>query len=194
MPKSLPAHTPLDDPALHALIEAQREPLSRFVRARVSRPEEAEDLLQEVWYQLSRTWLTQPLDDARAWLYRVARNQLIDHYRKRSALWLEEYLTQWDEDGAYALDWLQADATDPELALWQSQFWEAFYQALDSLPEAQREVFLRHELEGLTLREIAEQSGTPLKTIISRKGYAVRRLRILLEDFWEEMTEEWEEY
>jgi RNA polymerase sigma factor (sigma-70 family) len=167
-----------------ALAVAQHQSaLRRFVRSRVAVEADAEDILQEVWYQFSR--LTEPLQQPQAWLFRVARNKLIDHYRKVSPDWLEDYL--WEEGGNLLPEMLLSE-DEPGLEFLRAQFWEELYEALDSLPEAQREVFLLHELEGLTLREIAERQGANLKTVISRKGYALRQLRVALADLFEELV------
>ncbi len=161
-----------------AIIESYESELSGFIRSRVARSEDAEDILQDVWLGFSRTLRQSDIGQPAAWLYRAARNRIIDQYRRRSTDWLEEYLDE-DADGV----WI--DAEDPESLLYQEEFWEAFYEAVDSLPEKQRLVFLLNELEGITLREIAERQGEPLKTIISRKGYAVRQLRERLVDLLE---------
>lgn len=156
------------------LVESYQQELSDFARSRVARAEDAEDLLQDVWLQYGRAMDQSVIDQPRAWLYRALRNRIIDQYRRKAPDWLEEQLL---EEG-FEEPWSDDDAT--EEALNEATFWELFYEALDSLPEKQRTVFLLNELEGLTLREIADASGESLKTIISRKGYAVRRLRQLL--------------
>ena len=164
------------------ILTAYQGPLRRFVQQRVAATAEAEDILQEVWYQYAR--LTTPLQDPKAWLFRVARSKIIDRYRRKSPDWLEDYL--WEEEGDS--DFLISPG-GPEEDYLRARFWEQLYEALDALPDAQRLVFLQHELEGLTLREIAEQQGTNLKTIISRKGYALRHLRIALADVLAEWVE-----
>jgi RNA polymerase sigma factor (sigma-70 family) len=166
------------------------EELSRFLHARVSPSAEADELWQELWYRWARTAQQQPLQDERAWLYRVARHLVIDHYRRRAPLWLEEWLLDDEEDTA-DLDRSPLQVTDasPEELFWQAQFWEALYEGLETLPGKQREVFVQHEFDGLTLREIAEARGDPLKTIISRKGYAMRRLRDHLQAFFDDLAD-----
>ena len=172
---------------INGIIKTWQKPLMRFIQSRISSEEEAEDILQEVWYQLSKAITQQDLTNPKAWLYQVARNKIIDSYRRKSADWLEEYLYEEDEEGYLQEALLEADDS-PEVSYLQDQFWEELYGALDSLPENQREVFVLHELEGLTLREIAEQSGTNLKTVISRKGYAMRHLREQLHLLFEEFV------
>lgn len=171
------------------IIDAYGGELAGFIQSRIASSEEAEDLLQETWYQLSKTLKSKVLNNPRAWIYQVARNKIIDSYRKKSAEWLEDYLFEEDEEGYLREALLEGDDS-PELAYLQEQFWTELYEALDVLPENQREVFVLNELEGLTLREIAEQTGEKLKTIISRKGYAMRQLRMHLQDVFEEFVGE----
>jgi RNA polymerase sigma factor (sigma-70 family) len=171
-------------------VDRYTDELTRFLRSRLSDPMAVEDLLQELWYRWTRTVQQQSLQDERAWLYRVARHLIIDHYRRSAPLWLEEWLLD-DEDESPELDRspiLAADAS-PEELLWQAQFWEALYEGLEALPPKQREVFVQNEFDGLTLREIAEAQHAPLKTIISRKGYAMRRLREHLQAFFDDLEE-----
>jgi RNA polymerase sigma factor (sigma-70 family) len=173
---------------LTATIATHEAALLAFVRSRVGTAEDAADIVQEVWYQLSRA-APGAIAHPQAWIYRVARNKIIDHYRRLSPDYLEDFLRFDAEEGGYRND-LVATGDTPELSLMRTQFWELLYEALEALPAAQRTVFVRNEIDGFTLREIAASSGTPLKTIISRKGYAVRRLRALLEpvyaEFWED--------
>ncbi|MEL6718423.1 MAG: sigma-70 family RNA polymerase sigma factor [Bacteroidota bacterium] len=171
---------------INQVIQQYEAELKAFLHAKVSNVVVVEDLLQEVWYQLSRQVEKEIPQNIRAWLFQVARNKVIDHYRKKVPEWLEDYLLNDDESTNEG--WL-ADFYSPEDYFWQEQFWEAFYEAVDALPEKQRWVFLQNELEGITLRALAEQSGEKLKTIISRKGYAVRRLRDLLADWYEDIVE-----
>ena len=153
---------------------AYGEELLGFIRGRVGHGEEAEDLLQEAWYRMGKALERDRIAQPRAWLYRVVRNLIIDHYRRVAA----DPTLPWPEEDPEEPAFSPADEDPgPDQVFWAKEFWEAFYEALEALPTAQREVFVQNEFEGLTLREIAEQSGTNLKTIISRKGYAVRRLR-----------------
>jgi RNA polymerase sigma factor (sigma-70 family) len=170
------------------IIHQYEEELSLFIQSRISNHSDREDLLQEVWFQLSRKLEKEPLDNPRAWLYRVTRNKIIDYYRKKSPEGLEELF--WDEeDDEYTYENQLVAEEGPEQLFFRDQFWEAFYEALDALPEKQRLVFVKHEMDGLTLREIADEEETNLKTIISRKGYAVRFLRNRLEWLWEAIVE-----
>lgn len=163
------------------------EPLKGFITARVGRAEDAEDIAQEVWYQFSRSFVQTDIQHIKGWLYQVARRKIIDHYRKHSPELLDEYLFE-SEDDSYdydRMDFLTSD-DDPELQFLQDQFWDTWYDALDALPANQREVFLLNEWEGITLREIAEKQGVNLKTILSRKRYAVLKLREHLQDVFDD--------
>ncbi|MTB50553.1 RNA polymerase sigma factor [Lewinella sp. W8] len=150
--------------------------LAAFVRARLS-AEAAEDVLQEVWTALSNTLREETITQPRAWLYRVTRNRITDVLRAQARRPAFTDLTPENADPDY---------TDPGEAM-DSDYWqEEIEEALSVLPEAQREVFVRNEMEGETLREIAEDLGVPLKTVISRKGYARKRLQDLLREVYEE--------
>ncbi|MEM9983583.1 MAG: RNA polymerase sigma factor [Bacteroidota bacterium] len=167
------------------LIQLYESELRHFIQSRIGGAEDAKDLLQEVWFQLSKTHKKTKIKTPRAWLYRVTRNKIIDHYRRQAPETWGDLLF----DDQAAEEWLEdfESDEDPELMLQQNQFWEALYEALDGLPEKQREVYVLNELQGLTLQQIADQTGNGLKTIISRKTYAIRTLRErlvwLLEEF-----------
>lgn len=163
--------------------------LSGFVRNRVNSDEDAEDILQDVWMQLSNLGNMDDLENVSAWLYEVARNKIIDKSRKKSNLSLEEFVYE-DEEGAFNFKeiLLLDDTNNPELSLFKDLFWKEFQKALDELPENQRNVFILNEMEDMTLQQIADQNGDNLKTIISRKGYAVKHLRNKLNYLYEELN------
>jgi RNA polymerase sigma factor (sigma-70 family) len=155
-----------------------------FIRKKVKSDEDAEDILQEVWYQLSNVVNLGEIEQVSGWLFKVARNKITDSYRKKSTESLEE-LGYEDADSAWNFkDFLLADTSDPETEQLREVFWEELFTALDELPENQRQVFVWNELEDMTLQEIADKTGEKLKTIISRKGYAVKHLRRRLEDVY----------
>jgi len=155
-----------------------------FIRKKVKSDEDAEDILQEVWFQLSNVVNLDEIEQISGWLFRVARNKITDSYRKKSSESLEE-LGYEVEDGDWNFkDFLLADTTDPETEQLREVFWEELFTALDELPENQRQVFEWNELEDMTLQEIADKTGEKLKTIISRKGYAVKHLRRRLENLY----------
>jgi RNA polymerase sigma factor (sigma-70 family) len=157
-----------------------------FIRKKVKSDEDAEDILQDVWYQLSNVVNLNEIEQISGWLFRVARNKITDSYRKKSTDSLEEYGYE-DEDGGWNIkDLLMADSTEPETEQLREVFWEELFTALNELPENQRQVFIRNELEDITLQQIANDTGESLKTIISRKGYAVKHLRKRLENLYAE--------
>jgi RNA polymerase sigma factor (sigma-70 family) len=160
--------------------------LSGFIRGRVRSEEDAEDILQDVWVQLSSAINLSEIEQMSAWLFRVARNKITDNYRKKSPDRLDD-LAYEDEEGELDFGPLLLDnTTSPEDSYLRELFWEELMHALEDLPENQRQVFIWNELEDLTLQQIADQTGDNLKTVISRKGYAVKYLRKRLANFYEE--------
>jgi RNA polymerase sigma factor (sigma-70 family) len=159
-----------------------------FIRQRVNTDEDAEDILQDVWYQLSTVPEIEAIEQMSSWLYRVARNRIIDKYRKQKPESLEDHGYE-DEDGEFHFkDILLADDNTPETAYLKDLFWEQLNIALDELPENQRQVFIWNELEDQTFQEIADRTGENIKTLISRKRYAVRHLRERLESVYREFV------
>ena len=160
-----------------------------FVRGKVKTNEDAEDILQEVWYQLSNLTNIDAIDNTSAWLYSVSRNKITDFYRKKKTDNLEDYAYE-NEEGDFLVKnaLLSDDSNDPELAMFKELFWDELRLALDELPENQRHVFIQNEMEDKTLQEIADESGEKLKTIISRKGYAVKHLRKKLFSLYNELN------
>ncbi len=160
-----------------------------FVRGRVKSIEDAEDILQDVWYQLSKLNNIAELENISAWIYEVARNKIIDKARKKNNLALEDYSFE-NEDGEFIFKeiLLLDESNNPELAFFKDLFWKEFQIAIDELPPNQKEVFLLNEMEDMTLQQIADQKGENLKTIISRKGYAVKHLRNKLYYLYQELT------
>lgn len=160
--------------------------LFRFIRGRVSTDADAEDILQDVWYQLSRIVDLGSIQNINAWLHRVARNRLTDRYRKKEASTPSQLLS--GEDSEFFLeDFLPASDDGPEEAYFRQIVWETLYEALDELPEAQRDVFVWNELEDETFQSIADRTGINIKTLISRKGYAIKHLRQRLADLYDEL-------
>jgi len=160
-----------------------------FVRGRVKSTEDAEDILQDVWYQLSKLNNIAELENVSGWLYEVARNKITDKSRKKTSLALEDYSYE-NDDGEFNFKeiLLMDDSNNPELGFFKELFWKEFQTALDELPTNQREVFLLNEMEDMTLQQIADQQGENLKTIISRKGYAVKHLRNKLNYLYKELS------
>lgn len=161
--------------------------LFSFIRGRVPTDEDAEDILQDVWYQLSNQPEIDAIESVSGWLYRVARNRITDLFRKKKPEALEDFGYE-NEEGEWLLkDILLADDFSPEDEHIRQLFWEELMAALEELPEKQREVFILNELEDWTLQQIADTKGENLKTIISRKGYAVKHLRSRLENLYQDL-------
>lgn len=167
------------------------ERLFGFIRRRVANDADAEDILQDVWYQFSNLADATQIENVSAWLFRVARNKLTDRYRRRQPLALED-LSFDDGEGAALpfTDILLEEADTPEDELLRQAFWDELFDALDELPANQRDVFIWNELEDQTFQEIADRTGENIKTLISRKRYAVQHLRRRLEDLYEELLNE----
>ena len=168
------------------VINAYGNRLFRFIRGRVPTNADAEDITQEVWYQLSRVVELDAIEQISGWLFRVARNRITDSYRKQKPDLLEDKNFE-NEDGRFDFkDILIADSVSPEEENLKEIFWEELFKALDELPEKQRNVFVWNELEDQTFQEIADRTGENIKTLISRKRYAVQHLRVRLEALYEE--------
>ena len=158
-----------------------------FIRSRVGTEEDAEDILQDVWFQLSSLPEVEAIESVSGWLYRVAKNKIIDRSRKKQTRSLEEFATEDEEVSFHMPDLLLADEPAPETEHLRQLFWEELFAALKELPEKQRTVFVLNELEDMTLQQIADKEGENLKTVISRKRYAVQHLRNRLEKLYKEI-------
>ena len=164
--------------------------LFHFIRGRVNTDEDAEDILQDVWYQFSNVVNTEPIEQASAWLFTVARNKITDKYRKQKEISLEEELGYVDEEGEMNIkEILLTESATPETEHLRSLFWQQLFGALNELPEEQRQVFVWNELEDISFNEIAERTGEKLNTLLSRKRYAVLHLRKRLEELYKEIIE-----
>ena len=160
--------------------------LFNFIRKRVGTDEDAQDILQDVWYRFTSTSEKEVIEQVSAWLFRVARNVITDKYRKRKEESLEDMAYE-DEEGSAVLDLLLPDDShNPETEHIRKIFWQQLMQALDELPVNQKQVFVWNELEGRSFADIASETGENIKTLISRKGYAVKHLRRRLEDLYNE--------
>lgn len=162
--------------------------LFRFIRGRVRTEEEAEDILQDVWVQLSRLGNLDEIESLSGWLYQVARNRITDTYRQKGTESLDDLSYEDDEGNLNVKEILLSDSHSPEDEFFKEVFWQTLMSALDELPENQRQVFVWNELEDLTLQEIADKTQENLKTIISRKRYAVQHLRQRLQALYDELN------
>ena len=172
------------------IIQAVKDYGSRlfgFIRKNVNTDADAEDILQDVWYQYANVSATQTIEQVSGWLFKVARNKITDKYRKKKADLIDDFQYENEEGTIQFRELLFTLDNDPELADIKKLFWEELFNALDELPENQRQVFVLNELEDMTLQEIADQYGENIKTIISRKRYAVQHLRNRLQYLYDEL-------
>jgi RNA polymerase sigma factor (sigma-70 family) len=150
-----------------------------FIKSRVASNEDAEDILQDVFYQLIGN--TVPIDQINSWLFTVARNKITDSYRKKRPGSLEDIFIN-DEDDEFSWDEILFSSPDnPETEYIRGLVWPAIQEALNELPLEQRAAFIMHEMEDMSFEEISEITGVPAATLISRKRYAVLHLRARLE-------------
>ena len=161
-----------------------------FIRGRVDTDEDAEDILQDVWYQFSNVMNSEPIEQTSAWLYHVARNRIIDKYRRQEPDSLEEMFAD-DENSEFNFrELLLAGDENPETEHLRNLFWEQLFAALDELPEEQKQVFVLNELEDISFNEMAERTGENINTLISRKRYAVLHLRKRLKQLRKDILEQ----
>ncbi len=157
--------------------------LRRFIRKRVADAGDAEDILQEVFFELVSAYrLMEPVEQVSAWLFRVARNRITDMFRKKKPELLQDAIAVADDGDELTLeDMLPSSEAGPEAEYARNVLIDALEEAIDELPEEQREVFVAHELMGRSFKELSEESGVSMNTLLSRKRYAVLRLRERLE-------------
>lgn len=158
--------------------------LFKFIRSRVKNDADAEDILQDVWYQLSSIVDIEPIEQLSAWLFRVSRNRIVDKQRKKKPQSLEDLAYEDEDNEMFYPEAILADIVNPESEFEQKTVREAIFAALDELPPEQSQVFIWNELEGLTFQQIAEITGDNTKTLISRKRYAIAYLRERLEKLY----------
>lgn len=170
----------------------EKDRLLRFIRNRVSTLEEAEDILQDVFFQFVAGYETiESLDRVTSWLFSVARNKIIDRYRKESSRPKRTDLS-WqagsEEDTPLTLQEILPDlGNTPEDAYLREVLWDAIVDALDELPEDQRTIFILNEMEERSFREISEETGVSINTLLSRKRYAILALRKKLQQLYDEI-------
>ena len=178
------------DQQISETIDREKTRLRNFIRRRVADPRDAEDILQEVFYEFVETYrLMKPIEQAGAWLFRVSRNRIIDLFRKKKP----EASTNdpvVGEDGEFRTleDLLPSPDAGPEAAYARAVLLEELEDAIEELPEEQREVFVAHEIEGRSFKELAAETGLSVNTLLSRKHNAVLHLRERLRQVYDEFT------
>ena len=173
------------------LVSREQSRLWRFIRRRVDDPRDAEDILQDVFYRfLEANRLLMPIEHVTGWLYQVARNRITDLFRQKAMASLDDVVAGRDDDEALSALSLEAllpsPDEGPDAAYARGALLDALDAAINELPRDQRDVFLAHEIQGRTFKEIAHETGVSVNTLLSRKRYAVLRLRERLRDVYEE--------
>jgi RNA polymerase sigma factor (sigma-70 family) len=177
------------DQRISEAIDRDRGRLRNFIFSRVPDRDDAEDILQDVFYELVEAYrMMKPVEQVTAWLFRVARNRITDLFRRKTREAQRTAPATLTEEGEVLLsdDLLPSPDAGPEAAYARSVLLEQLDDALDELPEEQREVFIAHELMGYSFKEIAEQTGLSVNTLLSRKHYAVLHLRERLRAIYDE--------
>ena len=179
------------DQRISDAIRRDQARLRGFIRKNVPDPADAEDILQEVFCELVEAYrMMRPIEQVTAWLFRVARNRIIDLFRRRRREpQRAERATSAGEDAEWSLDLLPSRDGGPEAAYARRLLLEELEDALEELPDEQREVFVAHELMGRSFKELAAESGVSVNTLLSRKHYAVLHLRRRLQDIYDAFTE-----
>jgi RNA polymerase sigma factor (sigma-70 family) len=173
------------DELISQAVERDQPRLRNFIRKHVSDTTEAEDILQDVFYELIEAYrMTKPVEHVTAWLFRVARNRMIDLFRRKKPDSLNNPVSN-EEGGGTLEDLLPSADAGPEAAYARSLLLDALEEAIEELPEAQREVFIAHELMGESFKDMAAETGLSVNTLLSRKRYAVLYLRQRLQSIYE---------
>ena len=183
------------DQQISEVVKREQSRLRNFIRQRVPDPRDAEDILQDVFYKLvEANRLLMPIEHVTGWLFRVARNRIIDLFRKKMLQsFSDTVVTRSNNDDAddellHFEDLLPSPDAGPEAIYARNVLLEELELALDELPEEQREVFVAHELEGRSFKEMAAETGVSVNTLLSRKRYAVLYLRERLQTIYDELT------
>jgi RNA polymerase sigma factor (sigma-70 family) len=180
------------DQRISEVIEREHSRLRSFIRRRVPDPRDAEDILQDVFYELvEANRLLMPIEHVTGWLFRVARNRIVDFFRKKKPESFGDTAVARDDDAddlpAFE-DLLPSPDAGPEALYARNVLLHELELAVDELPEEQRKVFVAHELEGRSFKEIAAETGVSVNTLLSRKRYAVLHLRQRLQNIYDEFT------
>jgi RNA polymerase sigma factor (sigma-70 family) len=179
-----------EDQRISDVVKREHSRLRNFIRRRVPDPRDAEDILQDVFYELvEANRLLMPIEHVTGWLFRVARNRITDLFRKKKAQRLSDAaVADEDEELLHLEDLLPSPDAGPEALHARNVLLEELGSAVDELPEEQREVFVGHELEGRSFKEMAAETGVSVNTLLSRKRYAVLHLRERLQGIYDEFA------
>ncbi len=178
------------DQRISEVVTREQSRLRNFIRRRVPDPRDAEDILQEVFYELvEANRLLMPIEHVTGWLFRVARNRITDLFRKKKPESFSDAAVASEDGELLRLeDLLPSPDAGPDALYARSVLLDELEFALDELPEEQREVFVGHELEGRSFKEMAAETGVSVNTLLSRKRYAVLHLRERLQSIYDEFT------
>jgi len=175
------------------LFRTDRKKFLGFIRQRVRSQEEAEDILQDVFTNVlaASKNVQKPIENIASWVFTAVRNRIIDSYRKKRAETFSDMQTPGSaEDGADSFENFLGDvSSSPELELVRKTIWESVQAGLSELPEEQRDVFVKNEFEGVSFREMSEDTGVNINTLLARKRYAVLHLRRRLKDLYSSLSE-----
>ena len=178
------------DQRIADVVEREQSRLSSFIRRRVPDPRDAEDILQDVFYELvEANRLLMPIDHVTGWLFRVARNRITDFFRKKRPESFSETAVISEDDELLQLEeLLPSPDAGPDALYARHVLLDELELAVDELPEEQRDVFVGHEFDGRSFKEMAAETGVSVNTLLSRKRYAVRHLRERLQRIYDDFT------
>ena len=178
------------DQRISEVVKREQSRLRNFIRRRVPDPRDAEDILQDVFYELvEANRLLMPIDHVTGWLFRVARNRITDLFRKKKPeSFSDTAVADGDDEVLQLEDLLPSPDAGPEALYARNVLLDELALAVDELPKEQRDVFVAHELEGRSFREMAAETGVSVNTLLSRKRYAVLHLRERLQSMYDELT------
>jgi RNA polymerase sigma factor (sigma-70 family) len=178
------------DQRISEVVKREQSRLRNFIRRRVPDPRDAEDIVQDVFYELvEANRLLMPIEHVTGWLFRVARNRITDLFRKKKPEAFSDAAIEGEDGELLRIeDLMPSPDAGPEALYVRNALLDELELALDELPEEQREVFVVHELEGRSFKELAEETGVSVNTLLSRKRYAVLNLRERLQSTYDEFT------
>ncbi|MFN8284081.1 MAG: sigma-70 family RNA polymerase sigma factor [Chitinophagales bacterium] len=179
-----------DDIKIKEIVDREKSRLLNFIRQRTQNIEDAEDILQDVFYELTESYrLMKPVEKIASWLFTVARNKITDSYRKKKAIALDDavHINEDNDEPLLLADFLKGNMISADDKMMNDFIMEAIANALDELPKEQRNAFVMHELEDKSMQQIADEMNVSVKTVISRKRYAVLYLREQLQSFYQQI-------